>query len=256
MLVCASVFLFFKLFYMSQEIVLAGFYIVILLYSVIIHEISHGFMALWLGDRTAKLAGRLNLNPTHHIDPVGSIAVPLIMMMTTGLAFGWAKPVPYNPYNLRDQQRGPMWVAIAGPLSNFLLAGVAALIAHALPVALSLKIDVLQRFSGVLGGAGDWSDRWGALAEAVAGSGGSILFGLLMMVVFWNVVLGAFNLVPIPPLDGSKILYTVFALRTETIILFEQFGFILLLLILFSPLSAPIMHLISSILNFFFALAL
>ncbi len=242
---------------MSQEIVLAGFYIVILLYSVIIHEVSHGVMALWLGDTTAKYAGRLNLNPAHHIDPIGSIVVPLVMMFTTGFAFGWAKPVPYNPYNLRDQKWGPAFVAFAGPLSNFTIAFVAALIAKILPVALAIKLDVLERFVGVLGGAGDWAERWGHLAEAVAGSGGSILFGLMIMIIFWNVVLGMFNLLPIPPLDGSKLMYSLLSLRTETIIMFEQLGFILLLIVIFIPvLSAPIMQLINAALNFFFALAL
>ena len=241
---------------MSQEIVLAAFYIVILLYSVIIHEVSHGVAALWLGDATAKYAGRLNLNPMHHIDPIGSVAVPLVMMFTTGFAFGWAKPVPYNPYNLRDQKWGPALVAIAGPLSNFSVALIATILAKVLPVALAIKFDILQRFIGILGGVGDWSDRWGHLAEAVAGSGGSILFGLLIMTIFWNVVLGMFNLLPIPPLDGSKIMYSLFSLRTETIIMFEQLGFILLLLVIFSPLSAPIMAAINTALNFFFTLAL
>jgi Zn-dependent protease len=241
---------------MSQEIVLAGFYIIILLYSVIIHEVSHGVMALWLGDLTAKYAGRLNLNPVHHIDPIGSIVVPLVMMFTTGFAFGWAKPVPYNPYNLRDQKWGPAWVALAGPLSNFTIAFVAAVIAKMLPVALAIKLDVLERFIGVLSGVGDWSERWGHLAQAVAGSGGSILFGLLVMVIFWNVVLGMFNLLPIPPLDGSKLMYSLLSLRTETVIMFEQLGFILLLLVIFSPLSTPIMRLINAVLNFFFGLTL
>lgn len=241
---------------MSQEIVLAGFYIVILLYSVIIHEVSHGVMALWLGDTTAKYAGRLNLNPVHHIDPVGSIVVPLVMMFTTGFAFGWAKPVPYNPYNLRDQKWGPAWVALAGPASNFTIALVAAVIAKILPVALAIKYDILDRFIGVLGGAGDWSERWGHLVEAIAGSGGSILFGLLIMIIFWNVVLGMFNLLPIPPLDGSKLMYSLLSLRTETIIMFEQLGFILLLVVIFSPLSAPVMYLINVVLNFFFNLTL
>lgn len=241
---------------MSQEIVLAGFYIVILLYSVIIHEVSHGVMAAWLGDLTAKYAGRLNLNPANHIDPIGSIAVPLVMMFTTGFAFGWAKPVPYNPYNLRDQKWGPAWVALAGPASNFSIALIASILAKILPVALAIKLDVLERFVGVLSGVGDWADRWGGLAEAIAGSGGSILFGLLIMIIFWNVVLGMFNLLPIPPLDGSKLMYSIFNLKTETIIMFEQLGFILLLLVIFSPLSAPIMYLINVVLNFFFGLAL
>jgi Zn-dependent protease len=243
---------------MSQEIVLAGFYIIILLYSVIIHEVSHGVMAMWLGDLTAKYAGRLNLNPVHHIDPIGSIIVPIGMMLVShgALAFGWAKPVPYNPYNLRDQKWGPAWVALAGPVSNFTIAFIAAILAKILPVALAIKEDVMNRFYGVIFSIGDWSERWGHLAEAVAGSGGSILFGLLVMVIFWNVVLGMFNLLPIPPLDGSKLMYSILSLRTETIIMFEQLGFILLLLVIFSPLSTPIMHLIFIVLNFFFSLAL
>lgn len=254
-MVClASLFLIF--YTMSQEIVLAGFYIIILLYSVIIHEVSHGLMALWLGDTTAKYAGRLNLNPMSHIDPIGSVIVPLVMMLTTGFAFGWAKPVPYNPYNLRDQKWGPSWVALAGPLSNFTVALVAAILAKILPVALAIKLDVLDRFIGVLGGATAWTDRWGSLAEAVAGSGGSILFGLLVMVIFWNVVLGMFNLLPIPPLDGSKLMYSLLSLRTETIIMFEQLGFILLLLVIFTPLATPLMLMINSVLNFFFTFAL
>lgn len=241
---------------MSQELVLAGFYIVILLYSVIIHEVSHGLAALKLGDTTAQSAGRLNLNPMQHIDPIGSVAVPLVMMFTTGFAFGWAKPVPYNPYNLRDQKWGPAFVALAGPFSNFCIAIVAAVLAQILPVALAVKVDILNRFIGVLGGVGDWSDRWGHLSQAIAGSGGSILFGLLIMVIFWNVVLGMFNLLPIPPLDGSKLMYAVLSLRTETIILFEQFGFLLLLVVIFSPLSSPFMHLINTVLDFFLTITL
>lgn len=241
---------------MSQEIVLAGFYVVILLYAVIIHEVSHGVMALWLGDATAKYAGRLNLNPFHHIDMVGSVIVPLFMMLTTGLAFGWAKPVPYNPYNLRDQKWGPAWVALAGPISNFIIALAAVGLAKLIPVPLAVKLDILNRFVGVLVGSGGWTDRWGRLAEAVAGSGGSILFGLLIMVIFWNVVLGMFNLLPVPPLDGSKLMYSILSLRTETIIVFEQLGFILLLLVIFSPVSQPIMQTINAVLNFSFSLAL
>jgi Zn-dependent protease len=242
---------------MSQEIVLAGFYMVILIYSVMIHEVSHGVMALWLGDKTAQYAGRLNLYPGNHIDPIGSIVVPLVMMLTTGFAFGWAKPVPYNPYNLRDRKWGPVWVAFAGPLSNFAVAFAAAFVASALPVTLAVKVDVLERFIGVLSGAGSWMDRFGYLAEAVAGSGGSIVFGLLMMILFWNVVLGMFNLLPIPPLDGSKLMYSIFSLRTETIILFEQFGFVLLFLVIFLPaISRPIMSVIDTVLSFFFQLAL
>ena len=114
---------------MSNEVVLVGFYIVILLYSVIIHEVAHGMMALWLGDTTAKYAVRLTANPLSHLDFVGSFLVPLFMYLSFGWAFGWAKPVPYNPYNLKNQKWGPALVGLAGPLSNFIVALIFAIIA-------------------------------------------------------------------------------------------------------------------------------
>ncbi|PJC52540.1 MAG: site-2 protease family protein, partial [Candidatus Magasanikbacteria bacterium CG_4_9_14_0_2_um_filter_42_11] len=97
------------------------FLIFVIVFSAIIHEYSHGWMANQLGDQTAKYAGRLTLNPLKHIDPIGSILLPLILI-PTGFLFAYAKPVPYNPYNLRDQKWGSLKVAIAGPLSNFILA--------------------------------------------------------------------------------------------------------------------------------------
>ncbi|HEY4500581.1 MAG TPA: site-2 protease family protein [Candidatus Paceibacterota bacterium] len=99
------------------------FSLIVLLFSVVIHEISHGYAALFLGDRTAEYAGRLTLNPIKHIDLVGTIILPVISLLLPGsFLFGWAKPVPYNPYNLRNQRWGEAIVAAAGPLSNILLA--------------------------------------------------------------------------------------------------------------------------------------
>src|SRR3989338_6814886 len=97
-------------------------FIIILILSVIIHEVSHGYVANMLGDPTAKLAGRLTLNPISHLDPVGSFLVPVLMYVSTGFMFGWAKPVPYNPYNLRNQRWGTALVGVAGVAANFLLA--------------------------------------------------------------------------------------------------------------------------------------
>src|SRR3989338_2445763 len=99
------------------------FTLLVLLFSLVIHEVSHGWVALLLGDSTAKDEGRLSLNPLKHLDPLGSVLVPLILYITTlgqGPLFGWAKPVPINPYNFRDQKWGTLKVALAGPLSNFL----------------------------------------------------------------------------------------------------------------------------------------
>ncbi len=241
---------------MSPEIVLMGFYLLILLYAVIIHEVSHGVVALWLGDNTAKYAGRLSLRPTSHIDPVGSILMPIFLLFATGFkfAFGWARPVPYNPYNLRDQRWGPVWVALAGPGSNFVLAFVATVIARLLPLELAVKLDIVGRFFAMTGGAGDWSERWGNLAMAMSGSMTSIFFGLLLMVIFWNIVLGTFNLIPIPPLDGSKLIFSIFNLKVETIVFFEQYGFILLLVLIFSPLGFLISWPLSFLMNVFFGL--
>lgn len=239
-----------------QEIVLVGFYLVILLYTVIMHEVAHGVVALWLGDKTAQYAGRLTMNPVSHVDFMGSVFVPLIMFFTTGFAFGWAKPVPYNPYNLRSQKWGPVVVAFAGPGSNFLLAFVAAILAHILPLNRAERQDIFLRFWDIIHQVGNFSDRWGSFADAIAGSLPGIFFGFLLMVIFWNVLLGVFNLVPIPPLDGSKLLYPLLSLRPQTILFLEQYGFVFLLLIIFSPLGALIQWPIIVIRDFFFALAL
>lgn len=240
-----------------QELVLVGFYLVILLYTVIMHEVAHGVIALWLGDRTAQYAGRLTLNPVSHIDFMGSVVVPLIMFIVTrgGYAFGWAKPVPYNPYNLKNQKWGPVAVAFAGPGSNFLLAFIAAIIAHILPVSLAERQDIFSRFFGIIGRTGEWSDRWGGFADAVAGSLPGIFLGFLLMVIFWNVLLGVFNMVPIPPLDGSKLLYPILSLRPETVIFLEQYGFVFLLLVIFSPLGLLIQWPLGIFLDFFLGIA-
>ena len=240
---------------MSQEIVLISFYFLALLYSVIIHEVSHGVMALWLGDLTAKYADRLNLNPAKHIDPFGSILLPALLILTTGYAFGWAKPVPYNPYNLKDQKWGPLWVALAGPGSNLAIALVAALIAALLPITQLAKIDILSRFYQAISGSGAMLDRFGALSDAMSGSLSQVLFGILLILIFWNVVLACFNLLPIPPLDGSKLLYAVFPIKEETQRWLEHYGmFLILFVVLF--LSAPISILIQTVLSLFIGLTI
>jgi Zn-dependent protease len=158
---------------METEIIFA---IAILVMSVVIHEVAHGYAALWLGDVTAKYAGRLTLNPIKHIDPFGSIIIPLLMAILPGnLIFGWAKPVPYNPYNLKNQRWGELIVAAAGPLSNIIIA---------------IVFGLLIRFAPLL-------DLPSAFIQ------------ISLTVVFINLVLAVFNLIPIAPLDGSKILYSL-----------------------------------------------
>lgn len=179
------------------------FSIVILILSVIIHEISHGYAALSQGDETAKYAGRLTLNPLPHIDIIGSIILPLIMIVGTSgaMVFGWAKPVPYNPYNLRNKRWGELFVAAAGPLSNFLLAFIFGLVIR-FSEALQLSQSVIE---------------------------------LSFVIVIVNIVLAVFNLVPIPPLDGSKILFSLLSpLKAQKFREFlERYSFVLILLLLF-----------------------
>lgn len=240
---------------MSSEIVLIAFYLFMLVYSVILHEVAHGVVALWLGDLTAKYAGRITLSPWSHVDPLGSFIIPVVLFVTTGFAFGYAKPVPYNPYNLRDQKWGPLYVALAGPATNFILAFIGAFLASILPLSLLAKQDILGRFLGIISGRGEFFERFELLAMAMTGSFASIFFGLLLFLIFWNVVLGCFNLLPIPPLDGSKVLFTLFPVKEKTQFQLEQYGFFLLLFIIF-VFSAPLSAFISTFLRFFFSLTL
>lgn len=186
------------------------FYIVILLFSVVIHEVSHGAMAYALGDSTAKYAGRLTLNPIPHIDPFGSIILPLILALPAlfgapTIIFGWAKPVPYNPYNLKNQKWGPALVGAAGPGSNILIAILFGLTIRFLPAFSGLSPEFVQTF-----------------------------IGALAAIVFLNLGLAIFNLVPIPPLDGSKMLFAVLPYNQLHIRDFlERNGFFFLLIFIF-----------------------
>jgi Zn-dependent protease len=170
------------------------FQLIILLFSVIIHEVFHGLAALRFGDDTAEKMGRLTLNPIKHLDPIGSVFLPLMLVIiNTGFIFGWAKPVPYNPLKLKDPRRDTALLALSGPLANFFLALFFGLIIRAILITSSFIF----------------------------------LLPFLMFIVWINLILGIFNLMPIPPLDGSKILFYFFPSRELEMIL-SQYGIIIL----------------------------
>lgn len=211
------------------------FAIVVLILSVVIHEVSHGYAANWLGDPTARLAGRLTLNPLPHIDPLGSIIIPGILLLTPApFLVGWAKPVPYNPYNLRDQKWGEAIVAGAGPAVNLFIA---------------LIFSLMIRFGVEFGP--QTTSAFLPMTGAV-----SAFTALAVIIVFINILLALFNLIPIPPLDGSKILKAVLPhnlaysyQQFEQVMM--QYGLIaiFLLLILFINILGPL--LISGVLAVF-----
>jgi len=177
------------------------FLIIVLILSIVIHEVAHGAMAYHLGDPTAKYAGRLTLNPLKHLDPIGSIFVPLtLILVRSPILFGWAKPVPINPYNFRDQKYGSLKVSLAGPGAN---------------LAIAIFFGLILRF----------------IHLPISFAGLNLMFSYI---VYINILLAVFNLLPIPPLDGSHILFTFLPpSMIKTKVFLEQFGFFILIFIIF-----------------------
>ena len=182
------------------------FFLIVIVISAIIHEYSHGWTADMLGDPTARYAGRLTLNPMVHVDLFGTFLMPLILFLATvstghPFLFASAKPVPYNPYNLKNQKWGPVLVALAGPLSNLSLAFVFGLLVRFIPTSSQFLTNMV---------------------------------GLFSIVVYANVLLAVFNLMPIPPLDGSKLLYAILPdsmWKVKQVL--EQYGFFILIIFIF-----------------------
>lgn len=158
--------------------------IIVIIISLSVHEAAHAFVAYRCGDSTAKEQGRLTLNPLAHIDPIGTVLLPFVLSLLGGYIFGWARPVPYNPYNLRNRRRDEFLVAVAGPISNLLQAFLGTIVLTL--VRLAIGSDLVISTSVAY-----WS-----------------LFTLYIYIRL-NCMLGFFNLIPLPPLDGSKI-FTVF----------------------------------------------
>lgn len=179
------------------------FYICVLIMSIVIHEVAHGYSAYLLGDDTARLSGRLTLNPIKHLDIFGSVLLPLLLILTrTGFIIGWAKPVPYNPNNLKKGRMGDLIVAISGILANILIAVIFGLLI-----------------------------RFGTMFGLPAYDSLSIhpFYNIASIIVLTNLILALFNLIPIPPLDGSKVLFSLLPTSFRSIENFlERWGVILL----------------------------
>ena len=194
----------------------------ILIFSVIIHELAHGYAALKQGDLTAKNAGRLTLNPIPHIDPVGSILLPALFILSGSHFFlAWAKPVPYNPNNLKNKKWGELFVAIAGPLSNIFLA-----------ILFLLMTKILS----------------------LVGLHNQLSLDLISSAVFMNIFLAVLNLFPIPPLDGSKILYSILPKKYNLKIRFfmeKNYLIFFAIFIIFIYQTSILQNITSSIFSFF-----
>ena len=175
------------------------------LLSLSIHELCHGLVAYWMGDKTAKYSGRLSLNPLHHLDPFGAICLFLF-------GFGWAKPVPVNPWNFNNKKGGMVLTALGGPISNFLLAFLAQI---GVAVLSNMRFASDASFSFQLA---------------------NVCYMICYYMVMLNLGLGIFNLIPIPPLDGSKVLNAVLPARMYFKIMeYERFGFIALIILINLP---------------------
>ena len=196
---------------MQAQFIDGIFYVFVLIMSVIIHEFTHGYSAYLLGDDTARLKGRLTLNPLKHLDPFGSIILPLLLIITkAGFVIGWARPVPYNPANLRNGRWGNIIVAISGIAANLLIA---------------ILFGLLIRFAPLFGLPPYSFDP--LLLHP--------FYKIASIIVIMNLVLALFNIIPIPPLDGSKVLFSFIPSKFRYIENFlERWGiFFLLFFIIF-----------------------
>jgi Zn-dependent protease len=196
----------------------------VLIFSVVVHEYAHGWMALRQGDQTALMLGRLTLNPVPHIDPIGSLLVPgMLALLPGGLIFGWAKPVPVNPRNFRNYRRGDILVSLAGVAANLLIA-----------IACIVLLVIMVYSMGL--------PQPGTIWDTVSRM---LRYGVLL-----NIVLIVFNLLPIPPLDGSHVMYHLLppqlGLRYRQL---GQYGFLILFALLFLTgfrfISFPVLYLTS-----------
>ena len=196
---------------LAEKIVVAA---VPIIFAITVHEVAHGWVASKLGDPTAKLAGRLTLNPVRHIDPVGTIAVPLIMIALTPFAFGWAKPVPVDWRNLKQPRRDMALVAAAGPGANVVMLVLWTLLLSVLPAS-GVEASYMPALLGEMAKVG----------------------------IIINIVLIALNLLPLPPLDGSRIVTAFLSpAAARKYLLLERWGLPLLVVLIFTGVLGKILH--------------
>ena len=193
-----------------------------IIFAITVHEAAHGYVAKYFGDLTAEKMGRITLNPLKHIDPVGTILLPALTLMLGGILFGWAKPVPVNFANLRNPKKDMLWVAAAGPASNFLMA-----------ICWTLVLNY---------------------ASSTSGSAGFFLTEMSKIGIMINLVLMVLNLLPLPPLDGGRIAVSLLPMHLATkLSQVERYGFVILIALMFTGVLCKI---ISPIIGFFAQLIL
>ena len=190
-------------------------YMVALIFSLSVHESAHAWMSNRFGDDLARLQGRISLNPISHVDPIGTLLFPAIAFFTGAPLIGWAKPTPVNPANLRDRRNGEVIVALAGPASNLVMASVGAFL-YRLLIGPHLPTDIPE--------------------------------AILYLFVVYNVALAIFNLIPIPPLDGSTLLFRILDPQTAWRLrpILSQYGFIIMIIAIFTV-SRPLSEFIGTV---------